>query len=315
MVEAQAVSSIFGDPALPRHRRLHLEACRVPGAWLTANLSSGDSHVSSALFRVALQRRLRMPIRDHDSACDMPQRCPRRGLLRKCRIHLCLSGIGETWSPPEAPTSTTTPPLGLLAAGRRPAEIWVPRGVSGFAEAWDLSVSSLLRTFHFSSATPSVADVFQEVEARKRAFQDTASMVAERGATFCPLVLEACGGGWSQAFRGVVAWIASESRTARGLSTDLPRDTSLRDTAHQLHPSQGKRACNPEAFSRVCQRSSGLVGDQVPASGWCDLRLCQFLVFLLFWCSFVVCLVVVPLCRLCWCGAPSVAVGPPYVFV
>ena len=32
MVEAQSVSSIFGDPTLPSPRRLHLEACRVPGA-------------------------------------------------------------------------------------------------------------------------------------------------------------------------------------------------------------------------------------------------------------------------------------------
>ena len=94
-----------------------------------------------------------------------------------------------------------------------------------------------------------------EVETRKRAFQDTASLVAERGATFCPLVLEACGRGWSQAFRGVVAWIASESRTARGLSTDLPRDASLRIAQRiSCTLSQGKRARNPETFCRVCQR-------------------------------------------------------------
>ena len=73
MIEAQSVSGIFGDPTLPRHRRLHLEACRVPGAgaWLTANPSCVDSHVPSSLFRVALQRRLRMPLWDHDSACSM----------------------------------------------------------------------------------------------------------------------------------------------------------------------------------------------------------------------------------------------------
>ena len=55
------------------HRRLHLDACRVPvsGAWLTANPSSADTHVPSPLFRTALQRRLRMPLWDHDSACSM----------------------------------------------------------------------------------------------------------------------------------------------------------------------------------------------------------------------------------------------------
>ena len=73
MIEAQTVSGIFGDPTLPRHRRLHLEACRVPGAraWLTANPSCVDSHVPSPLFRVALQRRLRMALWDHDSAYSM----------------------------------------------------------------------------------------------------------------------------------------------------------------------------------------------------------------------------------------------------
>ena len=76
----------------------------------------------------------------------------------------------------------------------RPADVWIPRGMSGFAEAWDFSVSSLLRTSHLSAASPTVADVFHEVEARKCAFQGTAASVAERGATLVPLVLEACGG-------------------------------------------------------------------------------------------------------------------------
>ena len=73
MVEAQSVSGIFGDSTLPRHRCLHLEACRVPGAgaWLTANPSCIDSHISSPLFRVALQRRLRIPLWDRDTACGM----------------------------------------------------------------------------------------------------------------------------------------------------------------------------------------------------------------------------------------------------
>ena len=92
--------------------------------------------------------------------------------------------------------------------GRRPADVRVPLGVSGFAEVWDFSVSSLLRTSHISVAAPSVADVIAAVEARKLAFEDTASQVAAAGATFCPLVLEACGGGWSAALRGVVAWIS-----------------------------------------------------------------------------------------------------------
>ena len=40
-------------------------------AWLTAHPSSADTHVPSSLFRTALQRRLRMLLWDHDSACSM----------------------------------------------------------------------------------------------------------------------------------------------------------------------------------------------------------------------------------------------------
>ena len=58
---------------------------------------------------------------------------------------------------------------------------------------WDLSVSSLLRALHIFLVAPLVA---AEVETRKRVFQDTASHVVSLGATFCPFILVACGGGW-----------------------------------------------------------------------------------------------------------------------
>ena len=135
MVEAQSVSAIFGDSTLPRHRRLHLEACRVPGAgaWLTANPSCIDSHVSSPLFRVALQHRLRMPLWDRDTACSMygevldrwgdhalacccggggsglaPQRHPGCGLLRGRRVHVGLSSLRD---PPILVVLPSTPTI------------------------------------------------------------------------------------------------------------------------------------------------------------------------------------------------------------
>ena len=305
MVEARSVSGIFGDPTLPRHRRLHLEACRVPGAgaWLTANPSCVDSHVSSSLFRVVLQRRLRMPLWDRDTACSMCGKvlhrwgdhalaccCGGDRVLRHNAIRdVVCSAVAEfiTVSPelekpglllpprppdpgghhPDVDPSSVSSPL--PAASRRPADIWVPRGVSGFAEAWDFSISSLLRSSHLSSASTSVADVFHEVETRKRAFQDTASLVAERGATFCPLVLEACGGGWSQAFRSVVAWIASESHMARGPTAGSSTDISLRIAQRiscTLHRENAHAILRRSPGS--VNGSSGLAGNQVPSSGW-----------------------------------------------
>ena len=41
------------------------------GAWLTATPASRDTHIPSPLFRVALQRRLRMPVWDCDAACGL----------------------------------------------------------------------------------------------------------------------------------------------------------------------------------------------------------------------------------------------------
>ena len=79
------------------------------------------------------------------------------------------------------------------------------------AESGDFSIS--LPCCALPTSPPSVAGVFDEVETRKRSFQKKASQVASLGATICPLVLEAYGGGWSQALQGVVAWISSEPRT------------------------------------------------------------------------------------------------------
>ena len=63
-------------------------------------------------------------------------------------------------------------------------------------------------------------------------------------------------------------------------------------------------------------RSPGLVGDQVPALRLVIIGCVTSGVLILFVVSvsFVVCLVVVPLCRLSQCVAPSVAVGPPFCF-
>ena len=224
MIEARSVSGIFENPTLPRHRRLHLEACRVSGcwAWLTANPSCVDSHVPSTLFRV---------VSSVVFVCHY-------GITT--RLVVCVgrySTVGVITPLPVAaveigfyvdPSSTSSPPP---AACRHPADVWVPRGVSGFAEAWDFSVSSLLRSSHLSSASPSVADVFHEVETRKRAFQDTALSAGPPS--------PACLGGL-------------RVRVVQSLPERCGLDCLRVDcTAHQLHPSQGKRACNPETFPGV----------------------------------------------------------------
>ena len=154
--------------------------------------------MSIPIFRTALQRRLRMPLWDHDSACSMCgevlDRWQDHALSCSCggdkvRRHNAIrevvcAAVSEftsvspevekpgllilvVWTGPRFPPGFPPP----SAAGRRLADVWVPRDVSGFAEAWDFSVSSLLRTSHLSTASPTVAGVFHEVEARKCALE------------------------------------------------------------------------------------------------------------------------------------------------
>ena len=114
-----------------------------------------------------------------------------------------------------------------------------------------------------------MAGVFHEVEARKNYFQNTASQVAALGATFRPLVLEACGGGWCPALRKVIAWVSTESRAMRGLVGDTPRDVSLRIAQRiscTLHRENARAILRraPEAVDGF----PGLTGDQVSGTGW-----------------------------------------------
>ena len=64
----------------------------------------------------------------------------------------------------------------------------------------------------------SFAGIFTSVESRKNAFFSTASQCAQAGITFCPLVLEAVGGGWSDPLRSVVAGTGSESKWSAPVS-------------------------------------------------------------------------------------------------
>ena len=154
------------------------------------------------------------------------------------------------------------------AAGRHLADVWVSRGMSGFTEAWDFSVSFLLRTSHFSAASPTVADVFQEVEARRCA--------AERGATIVPLVLEGCGreGGGGERRVGPSpferSWLGlppSHALLAAFPLICLETPASGVSSASAA-PFTGKTRAILRRSPGSVNGSTGLVDDPVPSSDW-----------------------------------------------
>ena len=132
-------------------------------------------------------------------------------------------------------------------ASRRPADVWVTRGRPGGApEAWDFSITSASRMGPALADPTAIAGVFASVESRKNTFLNTAAQCTQAGFTFCPLVLWEVGG-WSDALRSVVAWIARPN--------DLDPQTSLTPASRlrtaSRAPFRGKRARDLEACTRA----------------------------------------------------------------
>ena len=283
-VEAQSVSRIFADPALPRHRRLHLDACRVPGAgaWVTANPSSADTHVPSHLFRTG-------------RPCPLVG-CGGDKILRHNAIRdvVCSAVFEFTTVSPELERSQASfslrGPLTLEVLTSAFVSLLVPRlllllldvvllmsgsqGVCPVSLRLGISRSQLCSALPTSLRLPRRLLMFST---RSRLASVLSTAPPPRWPNVGPpssrLSWRLAGGGgrigWSQAFRAVVTWIASESRTARGLSTDLPRDTSLRIAQRiscTLHRENARAILRRSPGS--INGSTGLVDDQVPSSGW-----------------------------------------------
>ena len=190
---------------------------------LTATPAPRDTHVPSPLLRVALQRRLRLPVWDCDSACglcgevldrwgDHALCCGGGGdrVLRHSAVrNVVCSAVAEFTSvfsrTGETPASCARP---LRAAHARipvtPSAFALPLLVgaalrtSGSPRELRVSLSPWISRSPPSFAPPSSLRPspprwqasFDEVESRKHSFQDTASQVAALGATFRPLVVE-----------------------------------------------------------------------------------------------------------------------------
>ena len=103
---------------------------------------------------------------------------------------------------------------------RRPADIWLPRGPHGDADALDFAITSGMRPDMLRRAVEDPSEIFEIYESFKRAHQATETTCQSQSLRFTPMVLEAHGGGWSSTVRRVVDWVAR--RGAASQNTDLP---------------------------------------------------------------------------------------------
>ncbi len=94
---------------------------------------------------------------------------------------------------PSRPASDGLP----SGTGRRPADVWMPRGSSGQGEALDFAVTSGLRNDLFRVAAEAPEEVFHQYEKTKRDYLRTGESCDAAVFRFVPMVFEAHAGGFS----------------------------------------------------------------------------------------------------------------------
>ena len=115
--------------------------------------------------------------------------------------------------------------IAISTSSRRPADIWLRRGLHGGQEALDFAVTSGLRSDLYRAFAENAGTVFSDYETYKREYKSIEQLCQTQGLRFTPMVLEAHGGGWSPLFRGVADWLAQKSAAALN---EKPSAISLR---------------------------------------------------------------------------------------
>ena len=115
--------------------------------------------------------------------------------------------------------------LPATAGARRPADVWLPRGPKGNAEAMDFAVTSGMQSALFRAVADDPMVVFERHEQQKRNYLQTYDQCRRAGFRFKPMVLEAHAGGWSGAFRGRMGWLA---RAGAAVHSASPAAEALR---------------------------------------------------------------------------------------
>ena len=229
----------------------HVALCQIPGAgvWLTANPVEDGREIEASLFQVALKRRLRVPVFAADGFCpccgQLSDKWGDHTLVCACagdrtirhnavRDVVFEEAVGGGLRPerekagllPERPvTDGFRADAKTSTGGRRPADIWLPRGTTGGKEALDFAVTSAMRGDLFRHAAEDPGKVFEQYNRYKREYKNTAEICKEAGFCFMPMVIEAHGGGWSPTARRVLAWLARQGAAA---NLEAPAAVSLR---------------------------------------------------------------------------------------
>ena len=144
------------------------------GAWLTTCPTKDGRSIDGPLFVIALRRRLRMKIFDSEAACPccgdildvwgdhcLTCSCAGNRVVRHNSVRDVVfedsrdSGLrSEREKAGLLPPRSSDEALPPSPNARRPADVWLPRGLSGSEEACDFSIGSGMGNQHmFRSAS------------------------------------------------------------------------------------------------------------------------------------------------------------------
>ena len=215
--------------------------------------------IESALFKVALRRRLRLPVAPADACCpccgelldsfgDHALTCCCKGdrTVRHNAVRDVVFGEASlAGSAPVREKAGLLPArpaedgLGQTECLRRPADIWLPRVLGASGEALDFACTSGLRGDFLERSAVDGGSVFPAYELFKRSFKNTDIECSTAGFKFTPMVLESHGGGWSPMARSVLdrfakaqsaAWLEGQEpaslRIAQRISCTLQRENA-----------------------------------------------------------------------------------------
>ena len=122
-----------------------------------------------------------------------------------------------------------------IGAGRRPADVYLPRWRRGVPAALDFAVTSGLRPDIVQKSAEDGTTALKLYEDFKRSYLDTNSICEEEGLTFIPLICEADGGGWGPAAHTVWSELAKHKSILTGEQHSIIATQLLQSLGLILH--------------------------------------------------------------------------------
>lgn len=236
LIDAAAKDALLQREALDPSFQAHVSLISLPGAgaWLTAPPVDDGRRMDAPLFRIAVQRRVRMPIFAGDGFCpccgDCLDKFGDHALVCPCKGDRTVrhNGLRNAFHQ-EAACGGMQPvkeKAGLLpqrpgedgittqGGNRRPADVWLPRGLGGRGRALDFACTSGMRADRLWQSRVTPSHMFDTYEEFKREYQNTEQHCESEGFAFVPMVMEAHGGSWSPTARHILEEVAKGQAAA-----------------------------------------------------------------------------------------------------